>query len=66
MSDQILVAIITGGFGVVAAMLEFARRQNVKDHGVVSTKLDTLNEGHRRLETKLDNHINDHAKGEFQ
>jgi hypothetical protein len=66
MSDQVAVAIITGGFGVLAAMLEFARRQNVKDHGVVSTKLDTLKDGHARLESKLDNHINDHAKGEFQ
>lgn len=66
MSDGIAIALIGGGFSLVVAMIEWSRRQNGKEHGVVSEKLDTLARGHDRLEAKIDTHINDHAKGEFQ
>jgi sensor domain CHASE-containing protein len=66
MSDAVLVAVIGGGFSVVVALVELMRRQNGRDHGIVTHKLDTLHEGHQRLEAKIDTHINDHAKGEFQ
>lgn len=59
MSDGVFIAVITGGFGLLGAMLEFARRQNAADHGEVSKSLG-------RIETKIDTHINDHAKGEFE
>lgn len=66
MSDTVLVAVVGGGFSVVVALIEWSRRQNTKDHGVVTSKLDTLARGHERLEAKIDTHINDHAKGEFE
>lgn len=63
--EAIAVALITGGFAVIVALLEAGRRENRRDHGVVGAKLDHLADGHRRLEGKLDRHINDHAKGEL-
>lgn len=59
MSDQVLVSLIAGGFSVVVAMIEFTRRTNDRDHQSNARKLD-------RIEVKIDGHINDHAKGEFQ
>ncbi len=42
MSDTILVALIGGGFSVIVALLELTRRQNNRDHGENSRKLDYL------------------------
>ena len=57
--ETILVAII-GTVGVVlAALIQSMRKENNRDHAVVA---DSLN----RIETKIDGHITDHAKGEFQ
>lgn len=42
MSDTILVALIGGGFSVIVALLEITRRQNNRDHGENSRKLDYL------------------------
>lgn len=58
MSDHILGIFITGGFTLIAGMIEFTRRTNDRDHQENGRKLD-------RIEGKIDNHINDHAKGEF-
>lgn len=55
MSPEVAVAIITGAFGILAAMIERTRRENNRDHGKNTTKLD-------RIEDKLDRHINDHAR----
>lgn len=52
MSDPVLVALIGGAFSVVVALLEWTRRQNNRDHGTNSAKLDLL--------TDL---IRDHLKG---
>jgi hypothetical protein len=41
-SDTILVALIGGGFSVIVALLELTRRQNNRDHGENSRKLDYL------------------------
>ena len=51
------VAIISGGFTVLVALIGWAARANRKDHGKTS---DTLN----RIEGKIDTHINDHARGD--
>lgn len=59
MSDHILGIVIGGGFSVVVAMIEWTRRTNDRDHNRNAAKLD-------RIESKIDTHINDHAKGEFQ
>ena len=58
MSEAILVALITGGFGVMIAFVQVLRRENKSDHGFVVHTLD-------RIEGKLDNHIDGHAKGDF-
>lgn len=57
MSEAVVVATI-GAVGVVlAALFQSMRRENKGDHRVVA---DGLN----RIEQKLDNHINDHLKGD--
>lgn len=42
MSDTVLAALIGGGFTVIVALLELTRRQNNRDHGENSRKLDYL------------------------
>lgn len=66
LSDIVQAALIAGGFSVVVALIQRATKENRVDHGVVATKLDHLAEGHARIESKIDNHVGDHAKGEFQ
>lgn len=58
MSEAVIVATI-GAVGVVlAALFQSMRRENKDDHQYVA---DGLN----RIETKLDNHIDDHLKGDI-
>jgi hypothetical protein len=65
MSDTVLAAIITGGFGLLAAMVGYLVKMTRADHGKTSANLSELLRGHDRIETKLDGHINDHAKGDL-
>ena len=58
MNDLVAAALITGGFSVIVAMIERMRRENARDHAGNSGKLD-------RIESKIDNHVTDHAKGWF-
>ncbi len=58
MSEIILVAVIGAVGTVLAALVQAMRKENRDDHAVVA---DSLN----RIETKLDNHIDDHLKGEI-
>lgn len=54
---EIAVALI-GVFGaIMVALIEKLRRENKADHGMVQGALG-------RIETKIDSHINDHAKGD--
>ncbi|MGA1712954.1 MAG: hypothetical protein ACO4CS_16845 [bacterium] len=73
MSDAILVAVITGFFGILIALVQKGRRENIRDHGYVVEKLEQLRDGIEDvdadiqiLEAKFDGHINDHAKGTFE
>lgn len=61
MSTEVAVALIAGGFSVVVALLEFARRQNNRDHAYNSERLDHLISKVDRVDTKLDGHITWHA-----
>lgn len=65
-AEAVQAALITGGFGVIIALIQKHARENRADHGVVATKLDHLAEGHTRIESKIDNHIGDHAKGDLK
>lgn len=56
MSDAVLVAIIGGGFSVGVALLELTRRQNNRDHGRTTDKLDDVLISLQRVEKKTDRH----------
>lgn len=55
--EAVIVAVIAAVGGILAALVQSMRKENRDDHAVVA---DSLN----RIETKLDNHIDDHLKGE--
>lgn len=55
MSPEATAALISGAFLVLVALLERTRRENNRDHGRNAEKLD-------RIESKIDGHINDHAR----
>lgn len=55
--ETIIVAVIAAVGGILAALVQSMRKENRDDHAIVS---DSLN----RIENKLDNHINDHLKGD--
>ncbi len=56
--EQFTVAII-GAVGIIlAALIQKGRKENTKDHGYVVKSLE-------RIEDKIDNHVDSHAKGEF-
>lgn len=56
MSEAIIVATIAAVGGVLAALVQGLRKENRDDHAIVGQALN-------RIETKLDNHIDDHFKG---
>jgi hypothetical protein len=57
-TEAIAVAVI-GMVGVVlAALIQLGRKENKNDHALVV-------QGMARIETKIDGHINDHAKGDL-
>lgn len=58
MTEAVLVAIITGGFAVIVAVLQQFRKENATDHATVVRTLE-------RVETKIDSHIGDHARGDL-
>lgn len=63
MSTPIIVALITGAFAVVVALIQSARRENKRDHGIVA---DSLRQVHTAIDTvgkKVDRHIEWHAEG---
>lgn len=57
MTEAVIVALITGGFGVLVAILQQFRKENANDHALVVRTLE-------RVETKIDEHIGDHARGD--
>ena len=55
---EIVVALIGSMSIILVALVEKGRRENKDDHNRVVVSLD-------RIESKIDGHINDHAKGQF-
>ena len=55
MADGVLVALISGGFAVVVALIHKLLKENRHDHGLVSDSLD-------RIEQKVDRHIENHER----
>ena len=58
MSEAVLVALITGGFGILIAIVQQFRKENATDHATVVATLE-------RVEGKIDEHIRDHARGDL-
>jgi len=57
-SEAIIVATIAAVGGILAALFQGMRKENREDHNVVASGLN-------RIETKIDTHIRDHAKGDL-
>lgn len=56
MSEAVIVAVIGGVSLLLGALVQTMRRENKDDHALVVQSLN-------RIETKLDDHIDDHLKG---
>jgi hypothetical protein len=66
--DATMAAIVTGAFGILMLMIEKGRRENVRDHGFVKDRLDSLKEDIADIdedltviEAKIDGHLSDHV-----
>jgi len=57
--EAIIVAAIAAVGGVIAALVQKGRKENVRDHAMVVDALE-------RIETKIDDHVRDHATGKFR
>ena len=55
MDSPVIVAVVTGGFTIIVALVQRLGRQNRRDHGDVSRALG-------RIEGKLDAHVTDHGR----
>lgn len=53
MSTGIVAAVIAGGFSVIVALIQRAKKENRVDHAIVQKALG-------RIEGKLDAHVDDH------
>lgn len=60
MSEGIIIACITASSAVVVAVVGRARRQNSREHGETSSRLDRAIHIMGRVEQKLDDHIEGH------
>jgi hypothetical protein len=55
--EAVIVAVVAAVGGVLAALVQGMRKENRDDHAMVGQALN-------RIEIKLDNHIDDHLKGD--
>jgi hypothetical protein len=55
--EAVIVAVVAAVGGVLAALVQGMRKENRDDHAMVGQALN-------RIEVKLDNHIDDHLKGD--
>ena len=58
-----VVAAVVAALGLILQQIVSSRKEQRQDHGVVQTKLDNLVDSVERVETKVDGHITDHARG---
>lgn len=63
MNTPVIVALITGAFGIVIALIQSARKENREDHAVVAESLKAVHKEIHRVGQKVDRHINWHAEG---
>jgi hypothetical protein len=58
-----VVAAVVAALGLILQQIVSSRKEQRQDHGVVQAKLDNLVDSVERVETKVDGHITDHARG---
>lgn len=58
-SEAVIVALIAASATITTALINKMRKENRDDHSTVANSLD-------RIESKIDDHIADHARGEFE
>jgi hypothetical protein len=63
MSTPIIVALITGGFAVVVALIQSSRKEQHKDHGIIADTLQQVRREVNSVGRKIDRHIEWHAEG---
>lgn len=63
MSTPVIVALITGAFAIVVALIQSARRENRDDHATVAESLRQIHKDVHRVGEKVDRHIEWHAQG---
>lgn len=64
---------VTGAFGVLMLLIEKGRRENVRDHGFVKDRLDSLKDDIADIdgdlsviESKIDGHLSDHVSSSLR
>ncbi len=62
MDVAIWVAVITGIFSVLVALIQKTRRENKEDHNLVYDSIQNLHQDVKSVGQKLDNHIDWHLK----
>lgn len=62
MDAAIWVAIITGIFSILVALIQKTRKENKEDHNLVYDSIQNLHKDVRDVGEKLDNHIDWHLK----
>ena len=63
MSTPVIVALISGAFAIVVALIQSARRENRDDHATVAESLRQIHKDVHRVGEKVDRHIEWHAEG---
>ena len=71
--DAVWAAAVTGSFGLLMLLIEKGRRENVRDHGFVAERLDSLKEDIADIdsdlnviELKIDGHLSDHVSASLK
>jgi len=62
MDAAIWVALITGVFSILVALIQKTRKENKQDHNLVYDSIQNLHNDVRNVGEKLDNHIDWHLK----
>jgi len=59
----VIAALLTAIGGIITTLLVVLRGENKEDHAMVVSSLGRLNDGMERVESKIDSHVTDHARG---
>ena len=59
----VIAALLTAIGGIITTLLVVLRGENKEDHAMVVSSLERLNDGMERVESKIDGHVTDHARG---